>query len=124
MTDMMSFLILIYSREVLTCKLWIMTNLLIICETTFQLSLLTLQHFNSAIQDIWNAMRYNQLIGWNNQTVFCSVLTVNQLSAPPVHVELSPVHVKSSWHHPHTPLVITHSLHLWTESNGYDISNN
>ena len=24
------------------------------------------------------------------------ILTVNQLSAPPVHVELSPVHVKSS----------------------------
>ena len=53
---------------------------------------------------------------------FCSVLTVNQLSDPPVHVELSPVHVKSSWHHPHTPSVITHSLHLWTESNRYDIS--
>ena len=40
------------------------------------------------------------------------ILTVNQLSDPPVHVALSPVHVKSSWHHPHTPSVIIQRLHL------------
>ena len=53
--------------------------------------------------------------------VVLNVLTINQLSDPPVHVELSPVHVKSSWHHPHTPSVITQSLHLMDMVN-YNIS--